>query len=270
MLIFLLYDYIARSQSQVLAGMVKIASRMIDDVFPKAFKQRVIKEEAKRQKGPAAAAVAGATADVSAPGPRGLSKVTQELRKVAAQSLPFVTKKGKGSAAADVAGGGMDHGMGVLADFYPETTVFFSDIAGFTSWSQSVQVRRPWLPAFLGGGGGSPGCAPRERPPVGQRRAVGMAVQCSLGELVGGAAPTPRFFSISCRGDRAASLSSRPRSPSRCSRCWRPCLPSLTISPSSTGSTRSRQGWAQSLAGTAAYSAARTLLAAAPFRPGGP
>lgn len=129
LILFGIHDYLARSRSLVLARIVAATQRIVDDVFPKTVRARLMKQAMEEQ--PEAAE--------AAPPSAAIALIQKWVGLEAAAERDAARRSGKLRIAAST---------GAIADVFPATTVLFADIAGFTAWSASKPPERVFF--FLG------------------------------------------------------------------------------------------------------------------------
>jgi hypothetical protein len=130
--LFMLHDYLQRSRSVVLTRLVDVTSRILDDVFPKSVKARMMKQALAE---PAEAEAEGMT--------QGAQRALGLIQKGVGIDAAYARAARRRSGHLHVPG--MN---GAIADVFPAVTVLFADVAGFTEWSSTKPPETVFM--FLG------------------------------------------------------------------------------------------------------------------------
>jgi hypothetical protein len=117
--LFSVHDWLARSRSMTLIRLVKATSRIVDDLFPRNVRSRLVK---------AALAEDVPEEEAAAPLSQGATKALGMIQK-------FVGIEAAQTQAVARRSSVLIGQTGAIADTFPAVTVLFSDIVGFTSWS---------------------------------------------------------------------------------------------------------------------------------------
>jgi class 3 adenylate cyclase/type IV secretory pathway VirB2 component (pilin) len=122
--LFWVHDWLARSRSVMLVRLVQATSRIVDDVFPKNVRNRMVKQ---------ALAETAPLPHEEAPLSQGAAKALGLIQKfVGIEAAQTRAVRRRSSALVDGCN------SGAIADTFPAVTVLFSDVVGFTAWSSSV------------------------------------------------------------------------------------------------------------------------------------
>jgi hypothetical protein len=125
MALFKIHDWLARTRSVMLVRMVQATSRIVDDVFPRTVRARMVKQALARMEQPEPAP--------EVPLSQGAVKALTAIQKfVGLEAAQTRAVQRKSSVLADAQPGG------AIADTFPSVTVLFSDVVGFTQWSSGV------------------------------------------------------------------------------------------------------------------------------------
>ena len=140
---FAFEDYLVTNRSMLLLRLVTATSRIVDDVFPKSVKARMMSQALSADGGgggPSDHHAAPADAHTLSPATLRVLSVIQKLVGMEASERAASQKTGAQLA--------LTSGLGPIADTFPAVTVLFADIAGFTEWAAA---RPPEVVfAFLG------------------------------------------------------------------------------------------------------------------------
>ena len=124
-LLFLLHDWLARTRSFMLVRLVQATSRIVDDVFPRNVRARMVAQALEKTSPPPALS--------EAPLSQGAAKALTLIQKFVGMEAAQTRAVARRSSAI------MDAGpSGAIAESFPAVTVIFTDCVGFTSWSATV------------------------------------------------------------------------------------------------------------------------------------
>ena len=139
--LFALHNWLVSSHSLFLLRIVTATSRIVDDVFPKSVKARMMKQALDRDEAPGASAPAAAGEGKNLS--QGAVRVLGLIQKMV--GIEAATERVAARKSSQLV---LSSGSGPIADTFPAVTVLFADIAGFTAWAA---VRPPEVVfAFLG------------------------------------------------------------------------------------------------------------------------
>jgi class 3 adenylate cyclase len=125
--LFALHDWLARSRSVMLVRLVQATSRIVEDVFPKNVRARMVKQAMAEVSPPVHG---GADAPLSQGAVKALGLIQKFVGIEQAQTRAVQRRS---SMLVD-----LGQGAAPIADTFPAVTVLFSDIVGFTNWSANV------------------------------------------------------------------------------------------------------------------------------------
>jgi hypothetical protein len=120
-LVFLLYDRLVKSRQIKLSKVAEQTSRIVNSMFPAAFRDRLFQHQESQAKDCKTDSPKGSASSLSL-----VSEKSSELVK--AMKTFLVRQKPSGSKPGDIP-------EAPIADFFPETSIMFCDLAGFTAWS---------------------------------------------------------------------------------------------------------------------------------------
>lgn len=124
-LLFLLHDWLARTRSFMLVRLVQATSRIVDDVFPKSVRQKMMAQALEKTSPPHVSS--------DAPLSQGAAKALTLIQKFVGMEAAQTRAVARRSSAI------MDAGpSGAIAESFPAVTIIFTDCVGFTAWSASV------------------------------------------------------------------------------------------------------------------------------------
>lgn len=121
-LTFLFYDYFVRRRNQKVVSAAARSDKIVSSLFPKSVRDRLFAES-----------------DEAAPLKKGKGNKHNNTKKAPKSRLKNYLDNGEysESPSEDSSNQGSSHAFKTkpIADLFPETTLFFGDIAGFTAWS---------------------------------------------------------------------------------------------------------------------------------------
>ena len=118
--LFIVHDWLARSRSMTLIRLVKATSRIVDDLFPRTVRSRLVK---------------AALAEDAAPGAEAAAPLSQGATKALSLIQKYIGIEAAQTQAVARRSSVLISETGAIADTFPAVTVLFSDIVGFTAWS---------------------------------------------------------------------------------------------------------------------------------------
>jgi hypothetical protein len=141
LIVFLRYDFLVSRRQSLVLDMAKRSKHIVDSLFPSVVRDRMMKDATERRKSGVSASSnndQNGEMDFAA-----LTRMNTRANEKISESAPiplssfnqpssvtnFLTTGGEGKKMAVT-----DEGQ-PIADLFPNTTVLFADIAGFTKWS---------------------------------------------------------------------------------------------------------------------------------------
>ena len=133
LVVFLLYDIWVKRQTKKLAKDAKRSNAILSSLFPANVRDRLLEDAAGKNR-PSASKHGGVSSDENMPTKNRLKNYLED------GELAEGYGKSKGNSNVDDDEEVLGYDSAPIADLFPEATVMFADIAGFTAWSS---VREP-------------------------------------------------------------------------------------------------------------------------------
>jgi class 3 adenylate cyclase len=125
--VFLAYDFIVEKRQSVVVNIATKSSAIVENLFPAQVRDRMLQNLQEQEKAP------GAT-DATSGGDNAATTETMSKNAIPAKNMGNGRVSVKQFLSNDM-GLNNDLSTAPIADLFPNTTVLFADIAGFTAWS---------------------------------------------------------------------------------------------------------------------------------------
>jgi Adenylate and Guanylate cyclase catalytic domain len=141
---FLIYDFVVRRRQRLVLASAERTTKIVDSLFPKQIQKRMFKRSEARKEAASKDAnglfwrVGGTRA--SANSPKKDTAIPQNFDcAVSVRLRSFLDSSPSSRLASDL------NGNDPIADLFPETTILFADISGFTAWSSEREPPQIFL-----------------------------------------------------------------------------------------------------------------------------